>query len=90
VVYGGVDIKQQLAIVRAALRSGRNTGRLLDHIEQRASIWDVEIFVLMKPTACSTWASFDISGSWRCCPVTPANLLFSATFSVDQKARISC
>ena len=48
VVFGGVDIKQQLPIVRAGIEILVATpGRLLDHIEQKSLyLGQVEIFVL--------------------------------------------
>ena len=47
-VFGGVDIKQQLPIVRAGVEILVATpGRLLDHVEQRSvNLSHVEIFVL--------------------------------------------
>jgi len=47
-VFGGVDIRQQLPIVRAGVEILVATpGRLLDHIEQKSvSLSQVEIFVL--------------------------------------------
>jgi ATP-dependent RNA helicase RhlE len=48
VVFGGVDIRQQLPIVRAGVEILVATpGRLLDHIEQKSvNLSQVEIFVL--------------------------------------------
>src|SRR5579862_1505741 len=48
VVFGGVDIKQQLPIVRGGVEILVATpGRLLDHIEQKSiNLGQVEVFVL--------------------------------------------
>ena len=47
-MFGGVDIKQQLPIVRAGVEILVATpGRLLDHVEQKSvNLAQVEIFVL--------------------------------------------
>src|SRR5450432_4078183 len=90
VVYGGVDIKQQLAIVRAGIEILVATpGRLLDHIEQKSvNLSQVEIFVLDEADRMLDMGFIpDIKRIMALLPVTAKrqNLLFSATFSNDIK-----
>ena len=90
VVYGGVDIKQQLAIVRAGVEILVATpGRLLDHIEQKSVyLGQVEIFVLDEAERMLDMGFIpDIKRIMALLPATAKrqNLLFSATFSGEIK-----
>ncbi|MBK6337138.1 MAG: DEAD/DEAH box helicase [Betaproteobacteria bacterium] len=90
VVYGGVDIKQQLAIVRAGVEILVATpGRLLDHIEHKSVyLGQVEIFVLDEADRMLDMGFIpDIKRIMALLPVTAKrqNLLFSATFSGEIK-----
>jgi ATP-dependent RNA helicase RhlE len=89
-VYGGVDIKQQLAIVRAGVEILVATpGRLLDHVEQRSvNLSQVEIFVLDEADRMLDMGFIpDIKRIMALLPQASRrqNLLFSATFSNDIK-----
>jgi ATP-dependent RNA helicase RhlE len=87
-VYGGVDIKQQLAIVRAGVEILVATpGRLLDHIEQRSvNLGQVEIFVLDEADRMLDMGFIpDIKRIMALLPKQRQNLLFSATFSNEIK-----
>jgi ATP-dependent RNA helicase RhlE len=89
-VFGGVDIKQQLPIVRAGVEILVATpGRLLDHIEQKSvSLSQVEIFVLDEADRMLDMGFIpDIKRIMALMPVTAKrqNLLFSATFSTEIK-----
>ena len=86
VVFGGVDIKQQLAIVRGGIEILVATpGRLLDHIEQKSVyLGQVEVFVLDEADRMLDMGFIpDIKRIMGYLPVTAKrqNLLFSATFS---------
>jgi len=90
VVYGGVDIKQQLGIVRGGVEILVATpGRLLDHIEQKSVyLGQVEIFVLDEADRMLDMGFIpDIKRIMALLPVTAKrqNLLFSATFSGEIK-----
>jgi ATP-dependent RNA helicase RhlE len=90
VVFGGVDIKQQLPIVRAGVEILVATpGRLLDHIEQKSlTLGQVEIFVLDEADRMLDMGFIpDIKRIMALLPATAKrqNLLFSATFSMDIK-----
>ncbi len=90
VVFGGVDIKQQLPIVRAGIEILVATpGRLLDHIEQKSLyLGQVEIFVLDEADRMLDMGFIpDIKRIMALLPATAKrqNLLFSATFSMDIK-----
>ena len=90
VVYGGVDIKQQLAIVRGGIEILVATpGRLLDHIEHKSVyLGQVEIFVLDEADRMLDMGFIpDIKRIMALLPVTAKrqNLLFSATFSNEIK-----
>src|SRR5947207_5986815 len=90
VVFGGVDIKQQLPIVRAGVEILVATpGRLLDHIEQKSiNLSQVEIFVLDEADRMLDMGFIpDIKRIMSLLPVTSKrqNLLFSATFSNEIK-----
>src|SRR5690242_15198253 len=83
-VFGGVDIKQQLPIVRGGVEILVATpGRLLDHIEQRSlSLSQVEIFVLDEADRMLDMGFIpDIKRIMALLPKKRQNLLFSATFS---------
>jgi ATP-dependent RNA helicase RhlE len=89
-VFGGVDIKQQLAIVRAGVEILVATpGRLLDHIEHKSvNLSQVEIFVLDEADRMLDMGFIpDIKRIMALLPVTAKrqNLLFSATFSNEIK-----
>ncbi len=89
-VFGGVDIRQQLPIVRAGVEILVATpGRLLDHIEQKSvSLSQVEIFVLDEADRMLDMGFIpDIKRIMSLMPVTAKrqNLLFSATFSNEIK-----
>ncbi len=90
VVFGGVDIKQQLPIVRAGVEILVATpGRLLDHIEHKSvNLGQVEIFVLDEADRMLDMGFIpDIKRIMALLPVTAKrqNLLFSATFSNEIK-----
>jgi ATP-dependent RNA helicase RhlE len=90
VVYGGVDIKQQLAIVRGGVEILVATpGRLLDHIEQKSVyLGQVEIFVLDEADRMLDMGFIpDIKRIMALLPPTAKrqNLLWSATFSNEIK-----
>src|SRR3989475_180719 len=89
-VFGGVDIKQQLAIVRAGVEILVATpGRLLDHVEQKSiHLGQVEIFVLDEADRMLDMGFIpDIKRIMKLLPATAKrqNLLFSATFSNEIK-----
>ncbi len=89
-VFGGVDIRQQLPIVRAGVEILVATpGRLLDHIEQKSiNLSQVEIFVLDEADRMLDMGFIpDIKRIMALMPVTAKrqNLLFSATFSGEIK-----
>src|SRR5581483_9426417 len=90
VVYGGVDIKQQLPIVRGGVEILVATpGRLLDHIEQKSVyLGQVEIFVLDEADRMLDMGFIpDIRRIMGFLPPAKErqNLLFSATFSNEIK-----
>ncbi len=90
VVYGGVDIKQQLPIVRGGVEILVATpGRLLDHIEQKSvHLGQVEIFVLDEADRMLDMGFIpDIKRIMALLPPTAKrqNLLWSATFSNEIK-----
>ena len=89
-VFGGVDIKQQLAIVRAGVEILVATpGRLLDHVEQKSvNLGQVEVFVLDEADRMLDMGFIpDIKRIMRLLPPATKrqNLLFSATFSNEIK-----
>ena len=89
-VFGGVDIKQQLSIVRAGVEILVATpGRLLDHVEQKSvNLGQVEIFVLDEADRMLDMGFIpDIKRIMRLLPPVAKrqNLLFSATFSNEIK-----
>ena len=90
VVYGGVDIKQQLPIVRRGVEILVATpGRLLDHIEQKSVyLGQVEIFVLDEADRMLDMGFIpDIKRIMALLPASAKrqNLLCSATFSGEIK-----
>jgi ATP-dependent RNA helicase RhlE len=87
-VFGGVDIKQQLSIVRGGVEILVATpGRLLDHVEQRSvNLGQVEIFVLDEADRMLDMGFIpDIKRIMALLPKKRQNLLFSATFSNEIK-----
>src|SRR5437667_4300727 len=90
VVFGGVDIKQQLPIVRGGVEILVATpGRLLDHIEQKSiNLGQVEILVLDEADRMLDMGFIpDIKRIMALLPPTAKRqkLLFSATFSNEIK-----
>jgi ATP-dependent RNA helicase RhlE len=90
VVFGGVDIKQQLPIVRGGIEVLVATpGRLLDHIEQKSVyLGQVEVFVLDEADRMLDMGFIpDIKRIMALLPAREKrqNLLFSATFSGEIK-----
>ncbi len=90
VVFGGVDIKQQLPIVRGGIEILVATpGRLLDHIEQKSVyLGQVEVFVLDEADRMLDMGFIpDIKRIMALLPAREKrqNLLFSATFSGEIK-----
>jgi ATP-dependent RNA helicase RhlE len=90
VVFGGVDIKQQLPIVRGGVEILVATpGRLLDHVEQKSVyLGQVEIFVLDEADRMLDMGFIpDIKRIMALLPATAKrqNLLFSATLSSEIK-----
>src|SRR4029450_7546771 len=89
-VFGGVDIKQQLPVVRAGVEILVATpGRLLDHVEQKSvNLGQVEIFVLDEADRMLDMGFIpDIKRIMKLLPPTTKrqNLLWSATFSNEIK-----
>ncbi len=89
-VFGGVDIKQQLSIVRAGVEILVATpGRLLDHVEQKSiNLSQVEIFVLDEADRMLDMGFIpDIKRIMALLPATAKrqNLLWSATLSNEIK-----
>jgi ATP-dependent RNA helicase RhlE len=90
VVFGGVDIKQQIPAVRSGVEILVATpGRLLDHIEQKTlNLGQVEIFVLDEADRMLDMGFIpDVKRIMALMPTTAKrqNLLFSATFSNEIK-----
>ena len=88
VVFGGVNINTQIAIVRGGVEILIATpGRLLDHIEQKTvNLSQVEIFVLDEADRMLDMGFIpDIKRIMALLPKKRQNLLFSATFSDDIK-----
>jgi len=86
VVFGGVDIKPQLAAMRAGCEILIATpGRLLDHVEQRTvNLSQVEIFVMDEADRMLDMGFLpDIQRIINLLPKRRQNLMFSATFSND-------
>jgi ATP-dependent RNA helicase RhlE len=89
VVYGGVDMKEQKAAVRAGVEILVATpGRLLDHIEQKnLSLGHVEVLVLDEADRMLDMGFIpDIVRIIGMLPKQRQSLLFSATFSNEIKA----
>jgi ATP-dependent RNA helicase RhlE len=87
-VFGGVDIRQQLPIVRAGVEILVATpGRLLDHVEQKSvNLGQVEILVLDEADRMLDMGFIpDIKRIMSLLPPKRQNLLFSATFSNEIK-----
>src|SRR5579862_473576 len=87
-VFGGVDIRQQLPIVRAGVEILVATpGRLLDHVEKKSvNLGHVEILVLDEADRMLDMGFIpDIKRIMRLLPAKRQNLLFSATFSNEIK-----
>jgi len=87
-VFGGVDIRQQLPIVRAGVEILVATpGRLLDHVEQKSvNLSHVEILVLDEADRMLDMGFIpDIKRIMSLLPQKRQNLLFSATFSNEIK-----
>jgi len=87
-VFGGVDIRQQLPIVRAGVEILVATpGRLLDHVEQKSvNLSHVEILVLDEADRMLDMGFIpDIKRIMSLLPPKRQNLLFSATFSNEIK-----
>ncbi len=88
VVFGGVDIKEQKAAVRAGVEILVATpGRLLDHIEQKnLSLNQVEVLVLDEADRMLDMGFIpDIVRIIGMLPEKRQSLLFSATFSEEIK-----
>ena len=89
VVFGGVDMKEQKAAVRAGVEILVATpGRLLDHIEQKnLSLGKVEVLVLDEADRMLDMGFIpDIVRIIGMLPKERQSLLFSATFSNEIKA----
>ena len=89
VVFGGVDMKEQKAAVRAGVEILVATpGRLLDHIEQKnLSLNQVEVLVLDEADRMLDMGFIpDIVRIIGMLPKERQSLLFSATFSNEIKA----
>ncbi len=88
VVYGGVDIRPQAEMLRAGVEILTATpGRLLDHLEQRAtSLSQVEVVVLDEADRMLDMGFLpDISRILQHLPASRQSLMFSATFSPEIK-----
>jgi ATP-dependent RNA helicase RhlE len=84
VVFGGVDIKPQIAAVRVGVEVLIATpGRLLDHVEQKTvNLSQVEIFVMDEADRMLDMGFLpDIQRIINLLPRKRQNLMFSATFS---------
>ena len=84
VVFGGVDIKPQMAALRMGCEVLIATpGRLLDHMEQKSvSLSQVEVLVLDEADRMLDMGFLpDLQRIVRALPVKRQSLLFSATFS---------
>lgn len=89
VVFGGVDIKEQAAAVRAGVEILIATpGRLLDHIEQKNLVLNqVEVLVLDEADRMLDMGFIpDVKRILGLLPKERQSLLFSATFSNEIKA----
>ena len=87
-IYGGVDIKPQIAELRRGVEVVVCTpGRLLDHVEQRSiALNQVEILVLDEADRMLDMGFIpDIRRILGMLPATRQSLLFSATFSEEIK-----
>ncbi len=88
VVYGGVNIKQQIPALKAGVEILVATpGRLLDHLEQKSvSLSQVAFFVLDEADRMLDMGFIpDIRRIMKQLPKERQSLLFSATFSADIK-----
>ena len=88
VVYGGVDMKEQVAILRNGIEILIATpGRLLDHIGSKvANLSQVEILVLDEADRMLDMGFLpDLQRIINLIPVQRQTLLFSATFSPEIK-----
>ena len=88
VVFGGVDIRPQSDMLRRGVEILTATpGRLLDHIEQRATnLSQVEVVVLDEADRMLDMGFLpDISRILKLLPSNRQSLLFSATFSPEIK-----
>jgi ATP-dependent RNA helicase RhlE len=84
VVFGGVDIKPQMAALRMGCEVLVATpGRLLDHMEQKSvNLGQVEVLVLDEADRMLDMGFLpDLQRIVRALPVKRQSLLFSATFS---------
>ncbi|WEF32924.1 DEAD/DEAH box helicase [Pseudoduganella chitinolytica] len=88
VVYGGVDMKPQTAILRSGVEIIIATpGRLLDHIEQKTvSLGQVQMFVMDEADRMLDMGFLpDLQRIINLLPKQRQNLMFSATFSQEIK-----
>ncbi len=88
VVYGGVDMKPQTAILRNGVEIIIATpGRLLDHIEQKTvSLGQVSMFVMDEADRMLGMGFLpDLQRIINLLPKQRQNLMFSATFSTEIK-----
>jgi len=86
VVFGGVDIKPQLAALRLGCEVLIATpGRLLDHVEQKSlNLSQVQVLVLDEADRMLDMGFLpDIQRIMNLLPAGRQNLMFSATFSGD-------
>ena len=86
VVFGGVDIKPQIAALRQGVEVLIATpGRLLDHVEQRTvALGQTEMLVLDEADRMLDMGFIpDIQRIIKLLPAKRQNLMFSATFSND-------
>lgn len=88
VVYGGVNIKEQIAVLKSGVEILVATpGRLLDHVEQKTvNLSRVEILVLDEADRMLDMGFLpDIKRILALLPAKRQNLLFSATFAGEIK-----
>ncbi|TWI64321.1 superfamily II DNA/RNA helicase [Pseudoduganella lurida] len=88
VVYGGVDIKPQAAIMRGGVEIVIATpGRLLDHVEQKnISLSQVQMLVMDEADRMLDMGFLpDLQRIINMLPKVRQNLMFSATFSPEIK-----
>ena len=85
VVYGGVDIKNQIQAVKYAEIVVGTPGRILDHLERRTlEFFNLKILVLDEADRMLDMGFYeDVTEIVKQCPIKRQTMLFSATISQD-------